>query len=117
MIYGFINNQEAVVNFGIFIEGNTRILFVVFFHILTELLGNLPVININRNTRRTFGQLHKHSVINIIVDNHNPMFRLFDSIGNKCISIENLPIEENTFLWFAILPKFIKDSIYFLVSL
>lgn len=70
----------------------------MFLHILTEPVGNLPVINVNRHSRLTFGQLDQYGIINIIVYNHYSGLRLTDKISYQYVSIKNLPVEKNSFL-------------------
>ncbi len=49
MVYVFINYQESVVGFGVFVKSYARILLIVFLYILTQLPRDFTIVNIYRH--------------------------------------------------------------------
>lgn len=99
MIYILIDYHEAVVCLLIGMQDYTGILGVMRSNILTELARNLTIVNINRYTCVAFCQLYEYGIVNVVVDNDDSFMSLADEVGNENVSIEDLTLEENTFLW------------------
>ncbi len=90
----FVNNKKAVVGFGTVMQSYSRILGIMPLHILTKLTGNLTVVNINRYSGETFGELNEDRIVNIIVNNRYTGLGLTDKSGDERIGIENLTVKE-----------------------
>ncbi len=98
MIDFLVDYHEAVVCLLIGMQDYTGILGVMRSNILTELFRYLTVIYINCHTCVTFCQLYEYGIVNLVVNNDDSFMSLADEVGNENVSIEDLTLEENTFL-------------------
>jgi len=95
MINGFINNQKTVMASVQFMNRDGGILGVMFLKIQRQLFADLFGKNRGRNPGRAFGKLHKHAVINVVVNQHNEPFCRAQQIIHKNIRIKNLSVKKD----------------------
>ena len=77
---GVINQQEAVVDVGDLVEFHGRVLAVVPCDVECQRFGYLPGNNLRRDMLVPFGQHEQHRLVDIVVNQHNSLFRLPDQI-------------------------------------
>ena len=98
-IHHIIDNQEAVVIAlrGVYL--NRWILLVMSLQIQLLLLVQLTGVDGGSDARRTIAEHRQGIDIDIVVDEGDGAFCLFDEVDDMCVGIEYLSVVEDAFHW------------------
>lgn len=98
MIDGAVYTEEAVVDFveGLHLDG--LILGVMFLNVQRELLLDLLGVDGGGNFLAAFVEHCQHSIIDIVVEQHDAFLGRADEVGDEGVGIEDLPVEEDALL-------------------
>ena len=95
MVNGVIDAKVAVVDPVKLLHIYGLVLCVVLRKVERQLLLNFLCVDGGRHFGPTLVKHRQHSIINIVVEKDDTLFRRADEVGNKSVGVENLSVEED----------------------
>ncbi len=99
MIDGVVDAEEAVVDLVEWLDIDGLVLGVVLGKVERELLLYLLGIDGGRNPIASFVEHRQHSVVHIVVEQHDAFLGRAYKVGDEGVGVEDLSVEEDALRW------------------
>ena len=94
-----IDNQEAIMVTLAIIDSDWRILLVMALHVELLLLCQLASVDRGADIGIALAEQGEGRLVDVVVDEDDGLFRLFDEVGYLHVGIKDLPIVEDALYW------------------